>query len=38
VLTRARHPALASEFVQLVLSPAGRETLARFGFRTGSAG
>ena len=31
-LRRAPHPALAKDFVALVLSPAGREALARFGF------
>jgi molybdate transport system substrate-binding protein len=36
VLTRARQPALAGEFVGLVFSPAGREVLAHFGFRPGS--
>ena len=36
VLTRARQPALADEFVRLVLSPAGREVLASFGFPPGS--
>jgi molybdate transport system substrate-binding protein len=35
VLTRAKQPALAGEFVGSVLSPAGRAVLARFGFRTG---
>src|SRR6266404_6670262 len=35
VLTRARQPALAEEFVRLVLSPAGREVLASFGFQAG---
>jgi len=34
VLTRSKQPALAGEFVGLVLSPAGREVLARFGFRS----
>src|SRR2546427_9048973 len=32
VLTRAKQPALAGEFVALVLSPAGQEVLSRFGF------
>jgi molybdate transport system substrate-binding protein len=35
ILTRAKQPALAGEFVALVLSPAGREVLAGFGFRPG---
>jgi len=35
VLARARQPALAKEFVELVVSPAGQEVLARFGFETG---
>ena len=38
VLTRSRQPALAREFVASVLSAAGREVLARFGFQTGSSG
>ena len=38
VLTRARQPALADEFVALVLSPAGRDVLASFGFQPGAAG
>jgi len=37
VLTRAKQPALAGEFVGAVLSPAGREVLARCGFRPGNA-
>jgi molybdate transport system substrate-binding protein len=32
-LARTRHPALADAFVAMVLSPAGREALARHGFR-----
>jgi len=36
VLTRATQPALADEFVRLVLSPAGREVLASFGFPPGT--
>jgi molybdate transport system substrate-binding protein len=36
VLTRARQPELARGFVELVLSPAGRQVLARFGFLSGS--
>jgi len=36
VLTRARQPALAAEFVGLVLSSAGREVLARFDFQPGN--
>jgi len=36
VLTRAREPGLAREFVELVLSPAGREVLAVHGFLPGS--
>jgi len=35
VLTRTRQPALAAAFVDAVLSPAGRDVLARFGFRPG---
>ncbi|HEY4882077.1 MAG TPA: molybdate ABC transporter substrate-binding protein [Myxococcales bacterium] len=35
VLTGAKQPALAAEFVGLVLSPAGQEVLATFGFRPG---
>ena len=35
-LSRARQAALAKEFVDLVLSNAGRETLSRFGFRAGN--
>jgi molybdate transport system substrate-binding protein len=31
-LARAAHPLLAAQFVALVLSPAGRAVLARFGF------
>src|SRR5882762_10283735 len=34
VLTRSKQPALAGEFVRLVLSPSGGEVLARFGFRS----
>jgi molybdate transport system substrate-binding protein len=33
VLSRARQPALAAAFVDLLLSRAGREVLIRFGFR-----
>jgi molybdate transport system substrate-binding protein len=36
VLVRARRPSLAREFVELVLSPRGREVLSRFGFRAGN--
>jgi molybdate transport system substrate-binding protein len=32
----SRQPALAREFIELVLSPAGQEILARFGFRPGN--
>jgi molybdate transport system substrate-binding protein len=35
VLTRAKQPLLAGEFVASVLSPAGREVLVRFGFQPG---
>jgi molybdate transport system substrate-binding protein len=35
VLTSAKQPALADEFVALVLSAAGREVLERHGFRAG---
>ena len=38
VLTHAKQPKLAAEFVSAVLSPGGQEVLARFGFRSGSAG
>jgi len=38
VLTHAREPKLAAEFFSAVLSPRGQEVLARFGFRSGSAG
>ena len=34
VLTRAKQPALAREFVDLLLSAPGQEKLARFGFLT----
>jgi molybdate transport system substrate-binding protein len=37
VLARARRPDLARELVELVVSPAGSEILARFGFEPGSA-
>jgi len=36
VLTKAKEPALAKEFVDLVLSNAGREVLSRHGFRAGN--
>jgi molybdate transport system substrate-binding protein len=36
VVTGAKHPALAREFVELLLSPAGQEVLARSGFEAGS--
>jgi molybdate transport system substrate-binding protein len=35
-LTRTKRSALAKEFVDLVLSNAGREVLSRFGFRAGN--
>jgi molybdate transport system substrate-binding protein len=35
-LTKAKQPALAKEFVGLILSAAGREVLARHGFRSGN--
>jgi len=35
-LTKAKDPALAKEFVDLVLSHAGREVLSRHGFRAGN--
>ena len=38
VVANAREPELAREFVDLLLSPAGQETLGRFGFRPGSGG
>jgi len=37
VLTRAKHAALARQFVGAVLAPAGRYVLALFGFRPGSS-
>jgi len=36
VLARAKDPALARQFVEMVLSRPGREVLARFGFRAGN--
>jgi molybdate transport system substrate-binding protein len=36
VLTRAKQPSLAGEFVATVLSATGREVLARFGFQPGA--
>jgi molybdate transport system substrate-binding protein len=36
VLDRAKDPALARQFVEMVLSRAGREVLARFGFQAGN--
>jgi molybdate transport system substrate-binding protein len=36
VLTRAKQPGLADEFVGWVLSPSGREVLANFGFQPGA--
>jgi molybdate transport system substrate-binding protein len=36
VLTKAKEPALARQFVEMVLSRAGREVLARFGFQAGN--
>jgi len=33
-VTHAKEPALAKEFVELTLSPAGQEVLSRFGFHT----
>jgi len=36
VLERAKEAELAREFVDLLLSPAGQETLGRFGFRPGT--
>ncbi|HYV67124.1 MAG TPA: molybdate ABC transporter substrate-binding protein [Myxococcales bacterium] len=38
VLTHAKEAKLALEFVDLLLSPAGQETLGRFGFRPGIGG
>jgi molybdate transport system substrate-binding protein len=38
VVEHAREPGLAREFVDLLLSPAGQETLARFGFQPGTRG
>jgi molybdate transport system substrate-binding protein len=38
VLERAKEAELAGEFVDLLLSPAGQETLGRFGFRPGTGG
>jgi molybdate transport system substrate-binding protein len=38
VVGHAREPGLAREFVDLLLSPAGQETLARFGFKPGTGG
>jgi molybdate transport system substrate-binding protein len=38
VLQQAREARLAREFVDLVLSPAGQETLGRFGFQPGTGG
>lgn len=37
VLAQAAQPALAAEFMQAVLTPAGQATLARWGFTTASA-
>ncbi|MFL5423454.1 MAG: molybdate ABC transporter substrate-binding protein [Myxococcales bacterium] len=36
VLARAKDPALARQFVEMVLSRRGREVLARFGFQAGN--
>jgi molybdate transport system substrate-binding protein len=36
VLNRTKEPALAAAFVDLLLSPAGRQVLERFGFQAGS--
>jgi molybdate transport system substrate-binding protein len=36
LLTKAKEAALAKEFVDLVLSNAGREVLSRYGFRAGN--
>ena len=38
VLQQAREPGLAREFVDFLLSPAGQETLGRFGFQPGTGG
>ena len=38
VVANAREPELAREFVDLLLSPAGQETLGRFGFQPGTGG
>ena len=36
VLAKAKEPALARQFVEMVLSRAGREVLGRFGFQAGN--
>ncbi|HWE23230.1 MAG TPA: molybdate ABC transporter substrate-binding protein, partial [Myxococcales bacterium] len=36
LVSGAREPALAREFIELLLSPAGERTLVKFGFRPGS--
>ena len=36
ILSRTKEPALAAAFVDLLLSPAGRQVLERFGFQAGS--
>jgi molybdate transport system substrate-binding protein len=38
VLEQARESRLAREFVELLLSPAGQETLGKFGFQPGTGG